>query len=446
VAVDGPEGPLLITKGALDAVLGACAWAAAADGRIVPLDAARAGIEARAAGLGRAGCRCLGVAWRKLEGEGAPRESGMAFAGLLAFRDPLKPDAAGSLDELRKLGITVKMITGDNRVPAARIAAEAGLRPERILVGSEAARLTAAGLARRASRTDVFAEMDPGQKERIIRALKSGGRSVGYLGDGINDAAALHAADVGISVDSAADVTRQAADIVLLRKDLRVLADGVREGRRAFANTLKYVFITSSANLGNMISMAGASFFASFLPMLPKQILFLNLLSDLPAMAIASDHLDPEQVALPRRWNGREIQRFMIVFGLISSTFDFLTFGAMLSLRARPEVFRTAWFLESLLSEVAVLLIIRTRRWSFRSRPGRPLALLSAAVAAVACALPWIPGADWMGFTPLPARFIGLLAAILAGYVLASEAAKRPFYGRERKAAPPPERRLPSAA
>lgn len=429
VAVRGPEGDVLITKGALDRVLAACAFAEAADGKAIPLEDARSGIAKRAEELGRQGCRCLGVAWRGI-GDGGLREEGLVFLGLLGFRDPLKPDAAASLAAVRELGIIVKMITGDSRGVAAHIAAEAGMRADRILTGEDMDRLSAAGLARRAARTDVFAEMDPGQKERIILALKSHGRAVGYLGDGINDAAALHAADVGISVEGAADVTRQAADIVLFRKDLNVLADGVREGRRAFANTLKYVFITSSANLGNMISMAGASLFASFLPMLPKQILFLNLLSDLPAMAIASDRLDPEQVGRPRRWDNKEIQRFMIVFGLISSTFDFLTFGSLLAMHAAPAVFRTAWFLESLLSEILVLLIIRTRGWSFRSLPGKPLAALSLGVGVLACALPWSPGAEWLGFAPLPGNIVALVAVILFTYALASEAAKRPFYSR----------------
>jgi Mg2+-importing ATPase len=399
------------------------------------LEAARGAIERRAEELGREGCRCLGVAWRQLDGTGAGEESGLAFLGLLAFRDPLKEDAAESLEAVRKLGIIVKMITGDNRAVAARIAAEAGLRPDRLLTGGEMGRLTPAGLARRAARTDVFAEMDPGQKERIILALKAHGRSVGYMGDGINDAAALHAADVGVSVEGAADVTRQAADIVLLRKDLRVLADGVGEGRRAFANTLKYVFITSSANLGNMVSMAGASLFAPFLPMLPRQILFLNLLSDLPAMAIASDRIDPDQGKRPRRWNNRELQRFMIVFGLISSVFDLLTFGTLLALDTTAPVFRTAWFLESLLSELLILLIIRTRGWSFRSRPGTALASLSLGVGAFACVLPWLPGAEWMGFAPLPWPIALLLSGILLAYAIASEAAKRPFYARARKRA-----------
>jgi Mg2+-importing ATPase len=251
---------------------------------------------------------------------------------------------------------------------------------------------------------------------------------VGFLGDGINDAASLHTADVGISVDSAVDVTKQAADIVLLRKDLGVLADGVREGRRAFANTLKYLFITTSANFGNMFSMAGASLFAAFLPMLPGQILLLNVLSDLPAMAIASDRTDPEMTAGPRKWNLKEIQRFMLVFGLISSTFDILTFGSLLWLRVEPGRFRTAWFLESVLSELLILLVIRTRRWAVRSPVGRGLLGASAVVACAAVAIPYAPFAGLLGFAPLPFRLLMLVFAILAGYVLVSEFAKGPFF------------------
>jgi Mg2+-importing ATPase len=433
VAAQGPEGEILITKGALDRVLAVCSAAETADGRTVPIGGAGAEMARRAEALGREGCRCLGVAYRRLDGNmpvTRSDESGMVLLGLLAFRDPLKDDAVASLSELRKLGIAVKMITGDSRSVAEYVAGAAGLRTDRILIGKDMDRLSPAALGRRAMRAEVFAEMDPNQKERIILALKAAGRSIGYLGDGINDAPALHAADVGISVNGAADATTHAADIVLLRKDLSVLADGVREGRRAFANTLKYVFITSSANLGNMISMAGASLFTSFLPMLPKQILLLNLVSDLPAMAIASDRLDPEQVGGPRKWDNREIRRFMIVFGLVSSAFDFLTFGSLLALRVPAGQFRTAWFLESLLSELLVLLIIRTPRWSFRSRPGTALAALSMCTGLFSIMMVRMPGAGRLGFTPLPADILLLLGGILAAYALASEIAKRPFYAK----------------
>ncbi len=435
VAVVGPDGPILITKGALDGILRICGSVAGPDGGLLPMGGLSAVIAAQAETLGAEGCRCLGVCYRSLlagETVGHESEKEMVFLGLLVFVDPIKPDAVASLALLRDLGVGVKMITGDNRFVAAKIASEAGLRPDRVLTGGEMRLMSSQALVRRAPLVDVFAEMDPGQKERVIIALRKAGESVGYLGDGINDATALHAADVGISVDSAVDVTKQAADIVLMRKDLAVLADGVGEGRRAFANTLKYVFITTSANFGNMFSMAGASLFASFLPMLPRQVLLLNLLTDLPAMAIASDYLDPEQVRLPRRWNNKEIWHFMIVFGLISSCFDFLTFGTLLAMKVPPAQFRTGWFLESVLSELMILLIIRTQRWSFRSKVGKGMFRLCIGVAAVTLAIPYLPHAELLGFTALPVRVLLTLAGILAAYGLTSELAKRPFYRKAR--------------
>ncbi len=437
VAVGAPEGNLLITKGALEGILELCVTSEGADGELVPMATVKKAIADQADNLGRQGSRCLGVGYRILSaGESVEQagEQGLVFLGILAFSDPIKPDASESLARLRELGVAVKMITGDNRLVAAKIASEAGMRADRILTGGEIRLMSTLALARRAPDTDVFAEMDPSQKERIIIALRKSGETVGYLGDGINDATALHVADVGISIDSAADVTKQAADIVLLHKDLDVLAAGVREGRRAFANTLKYVFITTSANFGNMFSMAGASLFASFLPMLPKQVLLLNFLSDLPAMAIASDELDPEQVRLPRRWNNKEIQRFMIVFGLISSTYDFLTFGTLLAMKVPAGQFRTAWFLESVLSELMVLLIIRTQRWSFQSRVGRGMLWLTIVVSAVTLAIPYLPYTGLLGFQALPVHVLLTVGAILLAYGLTSELAKRPFYRKSRLA------------
>jgi Mg2+-importing ATPase len=437
IVVEAGGRKLLLTKGAMDHVLDVCAFAEAAPapatpGAPVPLAEMRAAIAKRTETMSRGGFRCLGVAYRELgpdEGTGLECEKDMIFIGTLAFSDPLKPGAGESLARLRDLGITVKLITGDNRFVAAKIAVEAGFHRDAVLTGTKMRGMSARALAAAVSRFDIFAEMDPNQKEGVIAALRKAGHSVGFMGDGINDAAALHAADVGISVDSAVDVTKQAADIVLLRKDLGVLAEGVTEGRRAFSNTLKYLFITTSANFGNMFSMAGASLFASFLPMLPGQILLLNVLSDLPAMAIASDQSDPEMLDRPRRWNIKEIQRFMIVFGLISSTFDFLTFGTLLLLRVPPEQFRTAWFLESVLSELLILLVIRTHRWSFRSRVGKGLLWATVAVAGVTLAIPYAPFAPLMGFQPLPARLLLILFGILAAYVTVSEMAKGPFYG-----------------
>ncbi|HKP97294.1 MAG TPA: magnesium-translocating P-type ATPase [Fibrobacteria bacterium] len=420
---------LLISKGAVDQILDACTLVASGPDAETGIGPELAAIRGRAESANRSGLRCLGVAYRELPDAAraeAAEEKGMVFLGTLCFSDPLKPGARESLAGLRDLGIKVKLVTGDSRHVAAKIARDAGVGNGAVLTGGMLRGMTARALSAAVERFDIFAEMDPNQKESVIVSLKKAGHSVGFLGDGINDAASLHAADVGISVDSAVDVTKQAADIVLLRKDLAVLAEGVREGRRAFANTLKYLFITTSANFGNMFSMAGASMFTSFLPMLPGQILLLNVLSDLPAMAIASDRADPEMVESPRRWNLREIQRFMLVFGLISSAFDFLTFGSLLCLRVSPGQFRTAWFLESVLSELLILLVIRTRRWAFRSRIGSGLAAATSAVACAALAVPYLPFAGRIGFEPLPFRLVSLVGLILGAYCLVSEIAKMP--------------------
>ncbi len=252
----------------------------------------------------------------------------MTFLGFLVFFDPPKTGVEETLNELCRLGVSVKMITGDNPLVAASVARAVGLSTETVLTGQDLRRLTPEALRRQVDRVDVFAEIEPNQKEQIILALRKAGHVVGYQGDGINDASALHAADVGISVDTAVDVAKEAADFVLLEKDLAVLGRGVQEGRRTFANTLKYVFMATSANFGNMFSMAGASLFLPFLPLLPKQILLTNLLTDFPEMTIATDSVDPEMVLRPRRWNITFIRDFMLVFGLLSSVFDYATFGS----------------------------------------------------------------------------------------------------------------------
>ena len=286
-------------------------------------------------------------------------------------------------------------------------------------------------LAQRLGDVEIFAEIEPNQKERIIRALKKGGSIVGYMGDGINDASALHAADVGISVDSAVDVAREAADIVLLDRSLEILVDGVREGRKTFANTMKYVFMATSANFGNMFSMAGASLFLPFLPLLPTQILLTNLLTDLPEMTISTDSVDRELLERPQRWDIRFIRTFMIVFGLLSSVFDYLTFGVLLLvLKAAPEMFRTGWFIESVVSASLIVLVIRTRKPFFRSPPGRLLFTATLAVGAAAVILPFTPPGTLFEFSPIPPEFIALMGAIVAAYVLAAEGAKRVFYAR----------------
>jgi Mg2+-importing ATPase len=268
--------------------------------------------------------------------------------------------------------------------------------------------------------------VDPGQKERIVAALRRRGEVVGYLGDGINDAPALHAADVGISVDGAVDVAREAADFVLLEQGLDVLCRGVEQGRKTFANTMKYLTITTSANFGNMLSMAAASLFMPFLPLLAKQILLNNFLADIPSMMIAGDNVDAELIATPRRWDIGAVRRFMLVFGSISSAFDFATFAVLLLVfRTSADAFRTGWFVESLLTELAVLLVLRTRRPAYMSKPGRGLAVSAVLVAVLAVALPFLPHADLLGFVRLPLPMLAALLAITGGYVAVSEGVKR---------------------
>jgi P-type Mg2+ transporter len=433
VVVETGDERLLVMKGALPNVLAACTRAEDGEGRTVPLDAVRGEVEARFEALSRDGFRCLGVAVRALPaglaaGPAAERE--MTFLGTLALADPPRADADEAVAGLGALGITVKMLTGDNRHVAAAVAARVGLGT-RVVAAAELRAMGDAALVRRAPGVDVFAELDPHDKERILRALRKTGETVGYLGDGINDAPALHAADVGISVDGAVDVARQAASVVLLEKSLEVLAEGVREGRRAFGNTLKYVFVTMSANFGNMFSMAVASLFSTFLPLLPRQILLINVLSDLPAMSIAQDRLDPEMVARPRRWDVAFVRDFMVVFGIVSSVFDLATFAVLWWMRAPVAEFRTAWFLESMASELLILLVIRTRRPFLKSRPGAALAWTSLGVGMVTLALPYLPwiGPE-LGFTPVTLPVMLAIAALVIAYVAASEVAKHAFYRR----------------
>lgn len=325
--------------------------------------------------------------------------------------------------------MTTKMITGDSRSVAVSIIQQVGFPAPKVLTGAELQKLSDEALMHRVGETNVFAEVEPNQKERIIIALKKAGNVVGYLGDGINDASALHAADVGISVESAVDVAKEAADIVLMQKDLNVLVAGVKEGRITFANTLKYVFMATSANFGNMFSMAGISLVLPFLPLLPSQILITNLLTDFPEMTIATDRVDKELVNKPRRMNIRFIRTFMLVFGLLSSVFDYLTFGALLLvLHANPAQFRTGWFMESVISASMIVLVIRTRQSILKSKPGKYLLMATIAIVMVTLLIPYTPIAGLLGFQPLPIEFLLVLAAIVGLYIFSAENVKRVFY------------------
>jgi len=428
VAVSTPEGPLLITKGAVRQVLDVCAL----DG------GGRDAAERLAARWSSEGMRVIGVATRALPPAGPYRradEREMTLRGFVAFADRPKETAAAAVAALGRLGVAVKMITGDDRFVAQHVAGQVGLGGGGMLTGEALLRLNDEALWREAEKTQLFAEVDPNQKERIILALKKTGHVVGFLGDGVNDAPAMHAADTSLSVDQAVDVAREAADFVLLENDLDVIRRGIEEGRRTFANTLKYLNITMSANLGNMVSMAVMSVFLPFLPLTAGQILLNNFLSDVPAAGIAGDSVDPELVERPRRWHLAEIARFMVQFGLLSSLFDFATFAVLLRVfGGAGELFRTGWFVESLLTELCVALLVRSRRPFFKSRPGRVLLWSTVALVPLTIAIPYLPYASLLGFVPLPPLLVLALAGITVAYLLAVEALKRWHWRRDRGA------------
>lgn len=424
----------LITKGALDNVLAVCTQVQDDHGP-VPFDPAHEKqIRQRYAEWSAQGYRVLGVAAKPValaSNLAHGDECDLIFRGFLIFFDPPKASVQQTLRDLTRLGVQVKIITGDNRLVATHVAETVGLSVNGLLTGAEIGALSDEALWQRAKTTTIFAEIDPNAKERIILALRKMGHVVGYMGDGINDAPALHAADVGISVDTAVDVAKEAADFVLLRQDLDVLRQGIEEGRRTFANTLKYIFTTTSANFGNMFSMAGASLFLPFLPLLAKQILLNNFLSDFPSLTIATDTVDPELVEKPRRWDIKFIRDIMVIFGLISSVFDFLTFGVLIYIvKAAPAEFRTGWFVESLMTELLITLVLRTRRSIFKSKPGFYLWLSTLAAAIVTIAIPYLPFGPLLGFTPLPLYALWLLLVITVLYVVASEVAKRLYFAR----------------
>jgi len=432
---DGAGGPLqTVTKGALDSVLEVCSWVRNGSPEKPLDDTALAGIRERYAQWSAAGYRVLGLASKTMAADAQKaEESGLTFVGFLLFFDPPEAGVRQTLDELHRLGVQVKVITGDNQLVARHVAEAVGLAVEHVVTGRELAQMKDEALLNLAPRVALFAEVDPNQKERIILALQKTGHVVGFLGDGINDAPALHCADVGISVDNAVDVAKEAADFVLLKHDLDVLRQGIDEGRRTFANTLKYIFITTSANFGNMISMAVASLFLPFLPLLAKQILLNNFLSDIPAVGIAGDRVDREWERTPHRWDLRMVRNFMIGFGLVSSLFDLLTFGVLLWFAGEvAELFRTGWFVESLLTEILIIFVVRTWKPCWRSRPGRLLLGTALAVIAATLALPYSPLAPWFGLVPLPPAVLLALLGISLLYAGASELFKHYFYRHHR--------------
>lgn len=421
----------LITKGAFKNVLSVCSHVDSPDGPL-PLADLESEISKVYDESSSLGLRVLGVAYKRdcpAVLVNSSSELDLVFAGFILLKDPPKRNVKQAVADLKKLGVSLKLITGDNALIASTVASEVGLDGTRVLTGEALRKMSDSALIHMAGKLDVFAEVDPNQKERIILAMKKAGNVVGFMGDGINDAPALHAADVGISVDTAVDVAKEAADLVLLQKDLEVLADGIQEGRKTFANTMKYVFMATSANFGNMFSMAGASLFLPFLPLLPKQVLLTNLLTDFPEMAIASDRVDANLLQVPRRWDIKFIKRFMAVFGLLSSVFDFLTFAVLiLFFKANAEMFRTAWFIESVTSASLIVLVVRTRRYFWKDTPGFLLALATAGVVALAMLLPFTPLASLLGFSRLPFFALPAIGVIVGLYIISAELTKRAFY------------------
>lgn len=418
----------MITKGSFESIIGICAKARSGK-ELVTIDSVREDLLKQFAELSEKGNRVLAVASRPMpttENIASTDESDMTFEGLLVFQDPPKADAREAIQELAGLGIDLYLITGDNPLVAKSIALQVGLKAEVVLTGAEVSALDEKALISKAKECRVFAEVDPIQKERIILALRSGGETVGYFGDGINDAAALHAADVGISVNTAVDVAKNAAAIVLLDKDLRVVAEGVRLGRKTFVNTMKYVRVGVSAAFGNVFSMAIADVFLPFLPLLPTQILLLNFLTDFPAIAISGDSVDSEDVNKPRAWDIKSIRRFMISFGLLSSAFDIFTFIVLRAgFHASATLFRSGWFIESTLTELTVMMILRTHRRFWRSKPGKGLFWASAILAVITIAIPFTTVGRVMGLASPPVSLLLILFLLIGIYGALNEIAKK---------------------
>jgi Mg2+-importing ATPase len=384
------------------------------------------------------GLRVLTVAFRNVDRRdhySVADESDLTLAGFLAFADPVVEGASEALASLHRDGVQVKIVTGDNPLVARHVCEQVGLEAGEIVTGEDIARMSDPALGHVVENAHVFARVSPSQKTRILLALKRRGHVVGFLGDGINDAPCLHAADVGISVATAVDVAREAADVILVQPGLRVLHSGILEGRRASGNVTKYLLMGTSSNFGNMFSMAGASLFLPFLPMLPTQILLNNLLYDLAQVTIPGDHVDAEYLRTPQRWNIKLIRNFMLLIGPISSLYDFLTFYVLLHFfKASETLFHTGWFVESLATQTLVLFVIRTMRSPWRSRPSRALAATTLAIVLVGLVLPFSPLAGPLGFRALPWGYFGFLAVATATYLGLVEVAKRHLFQRIRVA------------
>jgi P-type Mg2+ transporter len=433
VLVSGPDGVQVLTKGAPENVLAGCTAIDTPAGPVPFSDAYRQTAQDTFDQLSRTGYHVLGIAQKSVATEQQTvtpdDERDQVFCGFVAFEDPPDPSTADIVAAMRRSGVSIKILTGDGELITRTVCAQVGLKTDRVVLGDDLDRLSDNALAAIVEQTDVFARVNPAQKNRLIHALKRKRHVVGYLGDGINDAPSLHTADVGISVSNGVDVAKAAADIILLEKSLAAIHRGVLEGRRSFGNITKYILMGTSSNFGNMLSMAVAAALLPFLPLLPAQILLNNFLYDASQLTIPTDNVDASWVARPRKWDPAMIQRFMFGLGPVSSLYDFLTFGVMLWIfQAGPELFRAGWFIESLATQTLVIFVIRTAGNPFKSRPSRPLLLTVVGGVLAGLVVVMSPLGGLLGFAPLPPLFFGVLVLMTATYLALVQVIKRRFY------------------
>lgn len=438
ISVNTGTEKILISKGAFAQTLSICTKINLGEGKIEAIELHKLKLEKKFEQYGLEGLRVIGICYKNVFVDTISKddETEMIFAGFILLEDPVKTGIEDTIEALKKLQVNLKIITGDNKNVARSIALKIGIAEPAILSGEELFATSPEALKQLVKKTHIFAEVEPQQKERIILALRKT-YTVAYLGDGINDVSALNAADVGLSVENAVDVAREAADFVLLQKDLTVLVDGIKEGRKTFANTLKYIYISTGSTFGNMCSVAAASLLLPFLPMLPKQILLTNFITDFPYLTVASDNVDEKQLEKPGRWNLRIIRNYMLVFGIHSSLFDIITFITLLFiLKVKESAFQTGWFIESVLSELFILFIIRTNKNFFKSKPGKYLSIFSFIGLFFTLGLPYSPFGKEIGLVPLPFINLAAMLLIVAGYILTADILKIWFfkkYGRSTK-------------
>lgn len=436
IAIDAGSENLLISKGAFTQILSICSKMRLSNGSITDLTSNRAEIESKFEQFGINGLRSIGICYKEINTSKITKddEVEMIFAGFILLQDPVKAGIIETIEELNKLQVHLKIITGDNKNVAKSIAVSIGIKEPVVMTGEELFNTSPEALKLLVKQTHIFAEVEPQQKERIIQALRKS-YTVAYMGDGINDVSAINAADVGISVENAVDVAREAADFVLMEKDLMVIADGIKEGRKTFANTLKYIFVNTGSTFGSMFSVAIASLILPFLPMLPKQILLINFITDFPYLTIASDNVDQEQLDKPGKWNLKSIRNYMIIFGIHSSIFDVITFLTLLYLlKVKESAFQTGWFIESTIAQLFILFIIRTRKNFIKSKPGKYLYILSITGLVLAVIIPYLPFAKEVGLVPLPAINLGAMLLIVVAYSITADLLKTWFFKKYKSA------------